>query len=93
MKTEVSKQNVRMASVTPCEIEVAIYYHYMCEPHPRGDSPAVKHAIEKLLRCGILEPNSDHDSSEYKTTERGRAWIKLLCQVKFPKQIWVEDTD
>lgn len=91
--SNVKEQNACMASVTPCEIGVAIHYHYVASPHPQINAVSIRAAIEKFERCGILEKDDDRDGGGYKTTERGKAWIELLCKVKFPKLLWVEDKD
>jgi hypothetical protein len=65
---------------TPSDIEVVMYHHFLVDPHPRADAPAVSKAVQRYIRDGILAP----DGEGFTTTAKGRAWVKLLCAVPYP---------
>lgn len=69
-----------MSHVTPNEIEVMVHYYRTPEPHPRLGAPAVREAIARFIREGMLERK---DGACY-TTARGDAWVRALRAVPFP---------
>ncbi len=77
----------------PNNIEVLLHCHCSPEPHPRFDAPAVKDALRLLLRAGCIEvvkkPDSE-DERRYRTTDKGRAWVKALCEVEEPRAIYID---
>lgn len=70
------------------DIGVILHYYTSSEPHPRVDAPAVKDAIIKFTRAGILK-ESDKKGG-YEVTERGYAWIDLICLTPYPVQVWID---
>lgn len=64
--------------MTPNEIEVLIHYYVSPEDHPRINSPAVKEALRRHIKAGLLTS----DSKEL--TERGRFMITMLCSTPLP---------
>lgn len=77
--------------ITPNDIDVLIHYHSSPAPHPRVTAPAVREAIEMFVVNDILTPKG----MGYKTTTRGRLWLKMILDTPFPivketVQIWVD---
>jgi hypothetical protein len=74
---------------TPCAIEVAIWYYCRCEPHPRLHAGAVREAVNGLVEHGLMVERPACDSGYY-FTEKGRAWIQMLCTTPLPVNIYVD---
>ncbi|APW37617.1 hypothetical protein RD110_10810 [Rhodoferax koreense] len=52
------------------------------------DAEAVKEAFSFLEHHGIIKKSVAHDV--WGTTERGRAHVKLLCTIPFPRAAFVD---
>ena len=72
--------------MTPLAIDILLHFHVSPLPHPLSAYPAVADEIESQLRDGMIEP----DKGAYRTTDRGDAHIRHLCNVPFPTQMWVD---
>ena len=68
--------------MTPNEIDVLLHYHSMVDPHPRIHSDVVQKAVETLQLDGILSAGG---MAKFQTTERGKAFVKMLCLTPYPK--------
>lgn len=75
--------------MSPNEIAVLLHCYTTPEVHPRIDAPAVIHAISMFLGCELISQPDGFDW--YVTTDKGRALVKVLCNVKFPTQVWTDD--
>lgn len=79
----------------PFNVDILMWYHSRCEPHPRIDIPAVISFTNELLRLGIIEPckmATDVDGTNiYQTTPIGSAWVKAICNVPMPKTAFVDE--
>ena len=73
--------------MTPNDIEVLLHYHTSQTPHPREDAPAVKEATKRFVCMGLIELV---DGKHYITTDRGDAFIKVLCGTPLPTQAWID---
>lgn len=83
--------------MTPNDIEVLIHCHVSLTPHPRRHYPAVRESLEMFTKHGFIEPIKPGDfgfekvdKEAYRTTDRGRAWIAMLCATPWPEQAWVD---
>lgn len=56
--------------------------------HPRYHAPAVQSAINELLDEKAIEWNPEGDSSHFRATEKGHAWVKAICNTPPPVQCW-----
>jgi DNA-binding PadR family transcriptional regulator len=74
---------------SPNNIEVLLHCHRCWEPHPRKDAPAVIEALRMLEEAGAIEKIG----GIYETTEKGKAWVMALCNVKEPRFVWVDEKD
>ena len=74
--------------MTPNGIEILIHFHVCPLPHPRLHAPAVVEEIESFLRNGLIK---EIGPGHYRTTERGAAHIAQLCNVPWPKQVWIDE--
>jgi hypothetical protein len=74
---------------TPNDIEILIHFHCSMLPHPRRDAPAVRKTIADFLADGIIEPGT---GEAYRTTEKGSAWLRMICRVEPPRQAWVDES-
>jgi hypothetical protein len=75
---------------TPNEIEIILHYHVSPERHPRHDAPAVYGAREHFLREGMIEPAAQYGEYCFVTTEKGRAYVGMLCATPFPVTKYVD---
>ena len=74
---------------SPNNIEVLLHYHTTPTVHPRIDTPAVADATAMLLHAGCIEREQEHDG-QYRTTPKGQAWVKALCNVEIPREAYVD---
>jgi len=70
-------------SHSPSDIEVMLYHYYSPEPHPRENAPAVKAAIEKFVRAGLLKWSDE--TQLFETTKRGNKWVQMICDTPYPE--------
>ena len=75
--------------ITPCSIEVLLHFHSLTIPHPRAESPEVAEAIVAFMNEGILRRRpGEYVGLRLETTERGKAWVTMLCSTPFPERVW-----
>lgn len=83
------------------DIDFMMHCHIRgCIPHPRIDAPDIREAITKLLEQKLIQPYNITENDKLRrkincwvTTDRGAAWIKMLCNTPFPIQGWVDGRD
>jgi len=77
---------------SPLNIELLLWFNTRSIPYPMQSSPAAQEGIIALVDSGIIawEVRSTTDASTYKTTEKGRAWVAMLCELPPPIQAWVD---
>jgi hypothetical protein len=75
-------------TITPLLIEILLHCHYSPEPHPRVHVSAIAEALAAFMREGMIEPREVRGC--YQTTERGAAWVEMLCATPFPVQAWID---
>lgn len=81
--------------MTPLQLAMLIHYAGVAEPYAKGDpdhanSPAVSNQRQELIRMELLV--ADHNPhSGYAVTDRGKAHVKALCELRLPVRqiIWV----
>lgn len=73
---------------SPNNIEILIHCYTTPTAHPRIDAPAVIEAIGEFLESGCIVPAAGKD--QYRTTPKGDAWVKLLCNVEMPREVYVD---
>lgn len=74
--------------MTPNDIEVLIHCHVSPTVHPRHEAPAVKRSILWMLDKEIIKQCSY--ANQYRTTGKGKALIKMLCDTPIPKKCFVD---
>lgn len=82
---------------SPMAIEVLLHCHYSAAPFPEPREVHTR-VINDLHAGGFIEVRkarfygSQAASHEivYKTTPRGAAWVRSLCRLPPPTQIWVD---
>ena len=75
--------------ITPNDLEILIHYFVSANPHPRETASAVSNAITRYINDGIFEINMTHRSG-YEVTDKGKAWLKTILAVPYPKKVWVD---
>ena len=73
--------------MTPNDIEILIHCHVSPSDHPRMRAPAVKETYAVFEESGMIEKT---DGGYYRTTERGRAHVEVLCSTPWPTQAWID---
>lgn len=73
--------------MTPNDIEVLIHHHVSPSRHPRYDAPAVRETIDNFVKNDIFYTYNGKD--EYRTTEKGKVLMHILCSTPFPEVRWV----
>lgn len=75
---------------SPSDIEVMIHYHCSSVKHPRHDAPAVRKARERFLEHGLIEPAPQFWEDCFVTTEKGKRFMKMLCNTPFPEERYLD---
>ena len=68
--------------MTPNDLDVLIHYATLLGPHPRVEAPAVQDAITRFIEDGIM--------IDYKITEKGNAWLRLILSTPYPVNQWCD---
>lgn len=82
---------------TPLRIELMIHFYVSPDPYPRCSAPAVKRETEVLLRLGLIVAREQDcftlEQDCFKATEKGKAWVKMICNTPVPIAATVTYTD
>jgi hypothetical protein len=73
---------------SPSDIEVILHYNVSSLPHPRFDAAAVHEAVVKFISAGLMTINQSSGSG-YAVTQRGQAFVHMLCSTPYPESAWV----
>ena len=76
--------------MTPLAIEVLLHSYYSPEPHPRRDAPAVREIIDSFLMMDVIKPIPSWGEGAYTTTNKGRAWVQMICSTPLPVEAWID---
>lgn len=75
---------------SPCSIEVMLHFSYSPDPHPHAEAPDVAEAIVRFMNEGLLKKRLGSDFGlRLEPTERGRAWVRMICSTPMPVMKWV----
>jgi hypothetical protein len=77
------------ASWTPLHIELMIHYRCSACRFPRSDAPAVIDYTEQLKSHGLIRETTDDETGDYRATEKGEAFLELVCRTPLPQMAWV----
>jgi len=72
---------------SPHAIELLLWYHTRCEPHPRIAVPVVFAETQALFALGAIK---EEGGCIFATTDMGKAWVQALTQCPPPRRIWVD---
>lgn len=96
---EATKKTGRRRTITPLHIQLLLHYHCNCEPYSKDN---YEHAHSRsviefmghlVVNWGLLVKDASAESG-YRTTEKGAAYVDMLCSVPLPVCKWVApDTD
>lgn len=73
--------------IAPVHLEILLHYHCNVEPYPFADAGCHQNAVRLFLQEKLIEPTPDRNAP-YRTTSRGAAHIRALCDLPFPVQRW-----
>lgn len=78
--------------MTPVELEILLYYYNMYQSkHPRFDVSDIIKAHNFLVKYEFIKKQLCMGGEYYYfITEKGQAYVRLLCSVPWPKQIWTD---
>lgn len=78
--------------MTPLHIQLMLHYYAVAEPYAKNDlehatSRAVSDYTKELLEYGLIV--KDVGPSGFKSTDRGNAYVQMLCNLPLPVCKWV----
>lgn len=73
---------------SPHAIELLLWYHTHCDPHPRAHLELVVTETRVLASMGAIEKGDD---DFYTTTDMGKAWVKALERCPPPTHAWLDN--
>jgi hypothetical protein len=84
--------NYMAINMTPCEIEFMLHCYVSPEPHPRYYAPAIMDAARRLNIMHLISfrNKDENDRPVYEATEKGKFYVKMLCETPFPEQRYVD---
>ena len=75
--------------MTPNDIEILIHCYVCPRPHPRASAPGVVETLNEFVFLGLVEK---YGNTMYRTTDRGKAYMEMLCTLPLPVQKWVDQS-
>lgn len=80
-----------LPTLVPIDLELLLHCHIYPELHPRHLAPGFVEAKSKLERSGMISwvPGLS-ETGYFKTTSKGAAFVKMLCQTKEPVPAWLD---
>jgi len=76
-----------MTLYCPAHIEFLLWCHTRCEGHPNRDLALYRDLAADLSREGVIKDEGD---GRYSTTEKGKAWVQMLCDLPSPRLAWAD---
>ena len=77
--------------MSPAAISVLMHHYLYNSNHPRIHIPDIKKEQDFLIKHGFVKKQIClHNDYFYFVTEKGQVYVRLLCLVSWPKQIWVD---
>lgn len=83
---------------SPLMIDIAIWYHCRVGDYGKGngdnnfDAPAVRDLLRDFVLGGLLAKSPERSEQEYYATEALHVYVRALCNVPWPVQMWVIPT-
>ena len=68
--------------ICPVGIEIIMHCHYSTSPDPMRGTQIYEDCIEEYKKNGLIKWRDDWDT--WITTEKGRAWVELICSTPYP---------
>lgn len=79
---------------SPLTIEMMLHAYCSAAPWPRKDAPACVEVHSWLRVYELIEDEATTSDWKWdgmmKATEKGRAWVHLICSTPVPIQTWVD---
>jgi hypothetical protein len=68
--------------MTPLAIEMILHFHITREPYPNSHCGPQQEILKEFLDRGLIE--FPLDIGQYRTTEKGAAWVEMICATPYP---------
>lgn len=75
--------------MTPLKIEILLHYYYSSQDFRDLGCTAVKEAIDKFCKAGILIEWANRTPKYYKNDEALELYVKTICAIPLPTQKWI----
>jgi hypothetical protein len=80
--------------MTPLQITMMLHYYAIAAPYAQHEpehaiSPAVRSQTQDLADAGLIEPSSTSGSG-WRSTDKGKAYVEMLCDLPVPVCKWVQ---
>lgn len=77
-----------MTLFCPAHIEFLLWCHTRSEPYPNVTLDMFRDLIQQFMDADVIEPTAVH--MHFKTTKKGAAWVKMLCDLEEPRVAFVD---
>lgn len=77
-------------NLAPVVIETMLLIYSRADPELRS-APAVSEALSCLRDNGLICDTGASAAPRWEATEKGKAWIKMIEQLPFPRQAWIDN--
>lgn len=81
---------------TPANIQTLLHYWCISDQPPHTYEPEyeiIDSATELLHRAGALEKKNPDVPPRFSVTPKGAAWIRALCNVEMPREVYVDQNN
>jgi hypothetical protein len=73
--------------MSPLEVQIMLHYRCISEDFRDLDAPAIREAIDNFIDENMLTEGSQWPNCRYSITEKGRAYVEMVCALKVPVAI------
>lgn len=82
--------NTLGARHSPLMVEMLIHFHVSAAPFDRLQAPACMEVLHWMLTENLVEPADAGYGATYRTTDRGQAWMRMICDTPLPELEWID---
>lgn len=74
---------------SPARVGILMHIHCFPTAFPNRDAPIMNETLGEFLEDGVIRPSTDNPCG-FELTDRGRAWVKSICDTPIPLPAWVD---